>query len=523
VTEGIGTAPAAGFSLRRIGRTVGVLAAAGVAGQLITVIRELFVAGQVGASPGLDAVLVAIAPPLVLAGIISSGVRAALVPAYVETESRLGTPAARSFLGALLTWVVLIGIVATVVLMLLPAVAVALAGPGLDLASRAQATNYARVAAPLLLVVTVIHVLSGVCQIHNRFAPIAVALILGPLVSLVSTVVLWSSLNLEALPVAILLGETCAAVALLAVAARAGMLPRPHLRFASGDLTGFIRHAGPLAAGSAILQFNLLSDRAIATLIGSGSVSALRYGQQLVIQPLGALTMAWSTVVYPAIVRRTFESADDLGASLQRALRAAVSLATPAAVWVAAVAPLLVELVYRRGAFDQEDVAITTAVVAAFAPMIALGVMQPVLTGAHNARRRATLLGMVAFGNAVLNLVLNLVFGAILGIGGIALSTSLTVFIMLTFLATRISEPGFDLRAIASYAVRTLAAAGLAVVPTLAVVAMVPPGLGLGLGPIIAVLALSMAAIYIALSGLFGLKEPLLVVAAVRARVWDRA
>ena len=66
MTEAIGAAPAADFSLRRIGRAAGLLAIAGIAGQLITVIRELFVADQVGASSGLDAVLVAIAPPLVL-------------------------------------------------------------------------------------------------------------------------------------------------------------------------------------------------------------------------------------------------------------------------------------------------------------------------------------------------------------------------------------------------------------------------------------------------------------------------
>ena len=495
---------------------------AGVAGQLITVVRELFVADQVGASPGLDAVLVAIAPPLVLAGIISSGVRAALVPAYVETEARRGTPAARSFLGALLTWVVLIGIAATFALMLVPAAAVALAGPGLDQATRAEATTYVRVAAPLLVVITLIHVLSGVCQIHNRFTPIAVALLLGPLVSLGATLVLWPSLDLAALPVAILVGETSAALALLAVAAQAGMLPRPRLSFASGDVGGFLRHAGPLAAGSAILQLNLLSDRAIATLIGSGSASALRYGQQLVIQPLGALTMAWSTVVYPAIVRRTLGSADDLGTSLQRALRAAIALAAPAAVWMAAVSPLVVELVYRRGAFDSGDVSITTAVVSAFAPMIALGVIQPVLTGAHNARRRAMLLGTVAFANAGLNLLLNIVFGTAIGVGGIALSTSVTVFIMLAFLASRISEPGFDLRLIASYGLRTLLAAGVAVVPTLVIVWMVPTGLGFALAPIIAALALTMAATYVVIANRFGLTEPLLVLKAARTRVLGR-
>jgi putative peptidoglycan lipid II flippase len=517
-----GPTPESAFSLRRIGKAAGLLAVAGAAGQVISVLRELFVASQVGASPGLDAVLVAMTPPIVLAGVVSSGVRAALVPAYVETETRFGTPVARNLLGALLTWIVVIATAASLVLMLVPTVAVSIAGPGLNAGSRAAAASYERLVAPVLLVETVIIVLSGVCQIHNRFAPIAVSLLLGPFVSLATTVLLWPSFDLGALPVAFLVGETSAALALLAVAARSGMLPRPRFSFGSGDVRAFVRHAGPLAAGSAILQFNLLSDRAIASLIGAGSVSALRYGQQLVIQPLGAVTTAWSTVVYPAIVRRALDRVDDLGKSLQRAMRAAIALATPASVWMAAASPLVVEVVYRRGAFDASDVATTTSVVAGFAPMIVLGVVQPVLTGAHNARRRATLLAAVAVAYAVFNVVLNVAFGVVLGVGGVALSTSFSVFILLGFMASRVSEPGFDARSIAIYAVRTLAASGLAVVPTVVVVPMIPQGLGLGLVPIISALGLSMAAVYLIVAPRLGVTEPVLLVAALRARVLHR-
>ena len=129
----------------------------------------------------------------------------------------------------------------------------------------------------------------------------------------------------------------------------------------------------------------------------------------------------------------------------------------------------------------------------------------------------------MAFANAGLNLLLNIVFGTAIGVGGIALSTSVTVFIMLAFLATRISEPGFDLRLIASYGVRTLLAAGVAVVPTLVIVWMVPTGLGVALAPIIAALALSMVATYVVIANRFGLTEPLLVLKAARARVLGRA
>jgi putative peptidoglycan lipid II flippase len=507
-----------GFSLRRIGKAAGLLAAAALAGQVVTVGRELFIAAQVGAGARLDAVLVAITPPLVVAGILSSGVRAALVPAYFEMETRRGTAAARRLIGGLLTWVTLLGLIATGVLLVFPGAAVGIAGPGLDPAAREDAASYARIAAPLLVLGTLFHLLTGVCQIHNRFAPIGVSMVLGPLISLMATIALWPALDLGALPVALLLGQVGAALALLLVAARAGMLPRPRIRFEQGAVADFIRHAGPLAAGSAILQFNLLSDRAIASLIGAGSISALRYGQQIVIEPLGALTLAWSTVIYPAIVRRALATANDLGESLARAARAALALATPAAMWMAAVAPLVVEVVYLRGAFDQFDVSITAAVVTAFAPMILLSVVQPVLTGAHNARRRATLLGMVAVANAVLNLILNVVFGTLLGVGGIALSSSVTVSVLLAFLATRISEPGFDLRAIAGYGLRAFVASAVAVAPSLLVARAITPGLGLALVPILAGLGLVTAMLYPVIARRAGIAEPMVVAAAVAGR-----
>lgn len=506
------------FSLRRIGKAAGLLAAAALAGQIVTIGRELYIAAQVGAGAPLDAVLVAVTPPLVVAGILSSGVRAALVPAYLEMETRRGTAAARRLIAAILTWVTLLGLVATAVLFVFPTAAVGIAGPGLDATAREEAVVYSRIAAPLLVLGTLFHVLTGVCQIHSRFAPIAVSMLLGPIISLVATVALWPALALGALPVALLLGQVGAALALLTVAARAGMLPWPRIRFEPGAVTEFVRHAGPLAAGSAILQFNLLSDRAIASLIGAGSISALRYGQQIVIEPLGALTLAWSTVVYPAIVRRALATANDLGESLSRAARAALALGTPAAMWMAAVAPLVVEVVYLRGAFDEMDVSVTAAVVTAFAPMIVLSVIQPVLTGAHNARRRAVLLGLVAVANAGLNLILNLVFGTILGVGGIALSTSVTVSILLLFLASRIHEPDFDVRAIAAYGLRAVVASVVAVAPSLLVARAIGPGSGLALVPVVAGLGLLTAIVYPLVAGRLGISEPRVVLAAVAGR-----
>ena len=61
-----------------------VLSAAGLIGQVFTLIREVFVASQVGVSADLDALLVAQVAPLILASLLSSGTAAAIVPAYLR-------------------------------------------------------------------------------------------------------------------------------------------------------------------------------------------------------------------------------------------------------------------------------------------------------------------------------------------------------------------------------------------------------------------------------------------------------
>jgi peptidoglycan biosynthesis protein MviN/MurJ (putative lipid II flippase) len=122
------------------------------------------------------------------------------------------------------------------------------------------------------------------------------------------------------------------------------------------------------------------------------------------------------------------------------------------------------------------------------------------------------LLGGVAVANAILNLVLNVVFAVTLGIGGIALSTSVTVLILLLFLAIRLSEPGFVLSDVLRYTLRALVASAIVVVPSLVATQFVPSGLGLGLAPVLAVLALFTALAYPWVARRLGVTEPMVVV-----------
>ena len=139
----------------------------------------------------------------------------------------------------------------------------------------------------------------------------------------------------------------------------------------------------------------------------------------------------------------------------------------PVGAAAAALAPLGVGLIYEHGAFGPDATARTAGVVAGLAPLIPLTMAMYVVTGAHNARRRGGIIGTSAVLTAILNLGLNLLLAPVLGVLGIALSTSITSFAVFVFLAWRLSrlESGFTGRELSATWARAVLASAIAAVP----------------------------------------------------------
>jgi Uncharacterized membrane protein, putative virulence factor len=231
---------------------------------------------------------------------------------------------------------------------------------------------------------------------------------------------------------------------------------------------GFVGHALPLTISASVLQFNLLADRSIASLIASGAVSALRYGDSIVRLPLNTLGPAWARVVYPSLVAAARPGDhESVGASAHRAMRYLLAIFVPISLGIAALAPLGVRIVFGRGAFDADAVRATSAALAGFAGLVGLTMIQGVLVGAHNAQRRAVFLMLMGFLNAILNLVFDVLFGFALGIGGIALSTTFTMAIVLLLMGWRMNraDPAFRGRDLLSVAIRTIMASLVPAIP----------------------------------------------------------
>lgn len=502
--------PGAGLSFRSIGRSAAILMAAAAGAQVIAIVREVFIAAQVGLSTGYDALLIALVIPTTLAGVLTAGTVTAMVPAYLEIKEARGRADARRLAGAILFWVGIGGLALSLLVEAVAPAAISIVGPGLDEAASTAAVSYLHVVAPLAFVSAVSAVLYGTCQAEERFAVIAAATLAGATANLATTLALWSSLELGAIALANLLGPLTTSVVLAAAMLRASIAPRLTVWTTREELIGFARHAAPLTLSSAILQVNGIADRAIATLIAPGAVSALRYADVLVRTPIGAIAPAWGGALYPSLVRVANEVGGSLGLATSRALRYVLAAFVPIAVLTVAVAPMAVAVGYGRGAFSPADVARTAEAVAAFAPLIVVMMCYPPFTGALNARRRGAVLLAGGIMNVALNLFLDVVLGLTLGAAGVALSSSLTAIVVLAFFSDRLArlESDFALGPIARTLLLAIAASIPGAIP-IAIVSWsgaVPENLLLQVVVLAAFGALGLLS-YLLIALLFGMEE----------------
>ncbi len=513
-------------SLASVGRAAVILTGATAGVQVLAIVRELFLAANAGISADLDALLIGLVLPTTISNILTSGPSTAMVPAYLEARAELGVDQARRLAGTVLLWLGLAGLVLTLILELIASPAVAVAGPGLSPAGLEHAATYLRLLAPIALVASLNGTMYAICQAEERFAAIAVAIVSGAAVALVTMILLWGGLGLGAFALGSLVGPVVQLAILTAEALRCSIMPRPRLVSRGLNLGAFVRHATPLTVSSAILQINTVFDRAVASLIGPGAVSALRYGDTLVRVPTGAISPAWGAAIYPALVRSGQEAGSgSLASTAERSLRYVLAVFMPLSAITLAVAPIGVAVAYGRGAFSADALSQTSLVVAGFAPLVVILMLSQTLTGALNARRRGKDLLMAGSINVVVNCTLDVVFGFPLGVAGVALSSSVTAAVVAIFKARRLAaaEASFRLEPM----LRRVALACAATAPGAILVGVVawsgryPSGTALQLLVLVAA-TLACLLTFLPLATRLGIREPLAMVQGARSQLSRR-
>ncbi|MCA1570549.1 MAG: hypothetical protein LC798_09600 [Chloroflexi bacterium] len=166
--------------------------------------------------------------------------------------------------------------------------------------------------------------------------------------------------------------------------------------FRTASVAEFIRLMLPKMASHPVEPMTFLFFTSIATTLAAGSVSAVSFARNFQSVPVSLIGVAFSLAVFPALSMA--HAVDDRRGFLRLVRTNLVSIAlltTVAALVLAAVGELAIRVLLGGGAFDAEDVTLTSAVLAAFAISIPFESLTHLLSRAIYATRN-TLLQVLA-------------------------------------------------------------------------------------------------------------------------------
>lgn len=434
-------------------RATAVVFASSAMVMTVGLFKNVLAAFYFGTSGDMDSYLLALLLPDITMQLARTGAFN-FIPLFAAARDRSEAEAWQAAAKMLTYWMLLL-MVALVVGLGISSPAVSLLAPGLSPPMQAQTLEYTRVLFLMAATVGLGRIFAVTLHADGRFLAAGVSEAAFQIVS-VLYLVAFHDRGVESLVWAQVVGG----FAQLLVAAgglwKERHLIRPDFAFRTGPVRKMVRLSLPIYLGDSGDKVNLMVTRAFASLLPSGAVSSLQYALTLVEGLHSLLAGSFMTALFPYLSQR-FARGGDRGAfvGLHRAavLTSFVFLPLAAGTWLAAE-PLVVVL-FERGSFDVSSTHLTASALRVYAPaLVALGLN--VLIGSLFHARQDTLTPMRAgLVRVSFNIALCASLAPALGHQGIALATTVALYAKLVALlyALRRLLPGrtlaFTLQAMA--------------------------------------------------------------------------
>lgn len=386
-------------------------------------LREVVLAQFYGASPTTDAYLVALAIPGVLFVFISTAISVAFVPGYLA----LSTYSERSqFVGRMVgTSLTFCALIVLLVLAFAPSIVILLA-PGFDVATHNLTVFFTRVSVAGIFFSALLSVFTGTLHAEGKLLLPAIAG-LAFSVTVIISIVFGFYFGVAFLILGPVFAKALELLLMWPSVRRATGGIKPEWNLSDPQVRLVWVAVGPLALGIAANQVNLLVGRALASGVGEGGVSAMNYANHLSQFVVGVIALSIATSIFPRLAKM-FQSGNFGAANLliREGIEVVCFAVIPASVFVMFFSSEIVVLVFGRGKFDAHAVQMTANALFFYSFGMLAFALREVLARAFYAARDAK----TAVNNAIIGVALNILLSLLLvgdmGLGGLAVATSVS-------------------------------------------------------------------------------------------------
>ncbi len=399
-------------------------------------VRDAMLAWTLGSGVLSDAFFVAFLFPNYFRAIFGEGtLNPAFLPRYAALHARGEKEKAAKFADDVFAWQMAAQTALLVLAMIFMPAIIRLIAPGFagNPDQFAMTVALARVTFPYLILTLVAVQLSAMLNANDRFwAGAAWSNLLN--LSMIATLVAWQWFPNAAYAAAwgVLAGGVAQLIFIVWAGAKEGLWLRLTWPRWTPEIKEFFAAFGMVTIGAASVVIAPLIDTILASMLASGSRTALYYADRINQLPLGVLGIALGTVLLPAMSARLAKK-DRAGSDAAQNRSAAMSLllTLPFMFAFLLIPDTITRAVFQHGAFDAQAAALAALALAAYGVGLPAMALVRIVASTFYARHdtvtpmRATLIALGT--NIALKLLL--VWGFDMGVAGLALGTALGAWV----------------------------------------------------------------------------------------------
>mgnify|MGYP001233518097 FL=1 len=410
--------------------------------------RDIVLAQTFGAGEITDAYLTALNIPVVLFDGISAALGTTFIPIYFKIKSSKGQEEVNKFTSNILNIVILISLVFVLLgVIFAPYIvkifAVGFKGDVFDLT-----VNYSKILIFSMVFIAInglvssylvasgnVYISGAITIPFNIFVIIAIifASVTESYVMVYGTLIAYIAQLLFQLPLLI----------------KKGYKHRLTVNLRDENIRQILFLVIPVFIGSYINQINAVVNRTLASTLDSGSITALNYANKLNMFAVGVIAVAISTIMYPILSKLASEGNKKLfKINISKSINMIVIIMLPIMVVMTTFSTEIVKVLFEEGSFNSHDTYLTSTALFFYSiGILSYGLKELLAKSFYSLQDTKT-----PVRNATISVVINIVFSIILvnimGIGGLALASSIsatvTTMLLLISLRKKIGKIGFS-------------------------------------------------------------------------------
>ncbi len=411
--------------MKTVARTAFLMTLLTLVSKLIGFVREMVMANYFGTSYITDAYVMAATIPSVIFGGILVSVSTAYMPTFSKIVENQGADKGNQFTSQIINLVFIISLISGIIGFIFSDQIVALFASGFEGETAQLTSSFVKITFSYVIFSSMSGILDAYLQYKGFFLP---PIITGYLLSFCTIIfiIICAHTSYHYLPFGMLLGYILRFIFILTVSKKNKFSYVPSFHF-NKVVMEIVALMVPVFIGSSLIKINAYINKALATGLGEGSVSALNYANLLNNMIVTVTISILTTIVYPKLVQaNSLQDYERFNKILDMGFYLIVLIALPLSLGAMTYSNQIVHIVYERGAFDKTATLLTGSAFLYYAAGLVFISLNALLTKTYYSMHNMITPMIYAGIGVAINIILSLILINFMETDGLALATSIS-------------------------------------------------------------------------------------------------